>query len=222
MWFISVIVLGIAVLGLGAAIADAWRASNWRKEITKDIRDGKYAGSNLQDLLTIIREPRGVRGLTRGLIALLVIVLAALALVVTVISGASDATDLRKTIITSLLTVLATVAGFYFGARTAQTSAAGAGATSAQASAQQAGPTITALKPNKQAGGNPVDIIGSGLTDTKAVLFDGDLAVISSIEGDTKVTVIPPTKPTGTATTVIVVTATSRSTVGPQAEFTYE
>jgi hypothetical protein len=217
-----VIVLGIAVLGVGAVIVDAWRASDWRSDITKDIRDGKYAGSNPQDLLTIIREPRGTRGLTRGLIALLIIVLAALALVVTVISGASDAGDLRKTIITSLLTVLATVAGFYFGARTAQTSGAGADATSARASTHQAGPTITALKPNKQVSGNPVDIIGTGLADTKAVLFDGDSAVISSIEGDTKVTVMPPAKPAGTATAVIVVTATSRSTTGPQAEFTYE
>lgn len=133
-WFIGAIVLGVALLGVGAVAANAWGAYQWRKTVTSSIADnikasiqkGAYSAADTEKLLTLVREPHGVRGLTRGLIALLIVVLAALALAVTIISAAPDASDLRKTIVTSLLSVLATIAGFYFGSRTAQTAASDA------------------------------------------------------------------------------------------------
>jgi heme A synthase len=103
-----------------------------------------------------------VRGLTRGLIALLIVVLAALALAVTIISAAPDASDLRKTIVTSLLSVLATIAGFYFGSRTAQTAASDAAGGSTRT------PTSTAPSDTKADQGNTVAADTTAPSDTKA------------------------------------------------------
>jgi hypothetical protein len=133
-WFIGVIVVGVAFLGVGAVAANAWGAYQWRKTLTNTIASnieagidkGTYSATDTEKLLRLVQEPHGVRGVTRGLIALLILVLASLALAVTIISAAPDASDLRKTIVTSLLSVLATIVGFYFGSRTAQTAASDA------------------------------------------------------------------------------------------------
>src|SRR5712691_7313113 len=78
----------------------------------------------LKDLMKeILDENFGTTGLTRALIALTVLTAIGIALVLTLTSGASDAGDLRKTIITSFLSILATIAGFYFGSKVAQESA---------------------------------------------------------------------------------------------------
>jgi hypothetical protein len=82
------------------------------------------AVSDRVQLLKAIQGQVGVRdaskGATRAAIALMIISLAALALAATLISGAPDAPSLRNTIVSALLATLATVAGFYFGAKTAQ------------------------------------------------------------------------------------------------------
>jgi hypothetical protein len=65
----------------------------------------------------------GGQSLTTSLIALATLTLVGLALVLLFVSSSSDAVDLRKTIITALLSILASISGFYFGARTAQVSA---------------------------------------------------------------------------------------------------
>jgi hypothetical protein len=154
LWFIGVVIIVVAILGFAPTIVDAWRAADWRTTLTEELRQGVRQGritiSDLPALLRAVAEPRGVRGLTRSLIALLIVVLAAFALTATALSGASDAIDLRKTIVTSLLTVLATVAGFYFGSRTAQTSAEDARQhTGGTPAPQGAVPTITEVDPRQ-------------------------------------------------------------------------
>ena len=76
------------------------------------------------------RPPAGTEGLTRTLLALLVLSLVGLALATVLVSVD---TDLRNTIVTALLSILAAIAGFYFGSRTAQTSAEQATRSSATA-----------------------------------------------------------------------------------------
>src|SRR5690348_12136636 len=66
--------------------------------------------------------PRGLQGLTQALLGLTITTLVGAAMVATLVSTAADSSDLRKTIITALLSILGTIAGFYFGARTAQIS----------------------------------------------------------------------------------------------------
>lgn len=66
-------------------------------------------------------------GLTRALLAFAILSVLTVALVSVLVSSAADAPDLRKTIITALLSILATIVGFYFGAKTAETGQALAG-----------------------------------------------------------------------------------------------
>jgi hypothetical protein len=66
--------------------------------------------------------PRGAQGLTQSLLGLIVATFVGVAMIATLVSTALDSSDLRKTIVTALVSILATIAGFYFGARTAQIS----------------------------------------------------------------------------------------------------
>jgi hypothetical protein len=75
-----------------------------------------------QIVSAVDRAPRGAAGLTQSLIALVVVTLVGVALVASLVTTSQDGGDLRMTIITSLVSILATIAGFYFGARTAQAS----------------------------------------------------------------------------------------------------
>jgi uncharacterized protein YacL len=65
-------------------------------------------------------------GLARALMAFAVISILSVALLAVLVSDAADAPDLRKTIITALVSILGTIVGFYFGARTAEMSRASA------------------------------------------------------------------------------------------------
>jgi len=88
------------------------------------------------------QSPAG-QSLTTSLLALATLALVGLALLLLFVSSSSDAIDLRKTIITALLSILASISGFYFGARTAQVSAAQAQSASDSSSA----PKFLAEKP---------------------------------------------------------------------------
>jgi hypothetical protein len=129
--FIGVLALGVAILWFIPTLIDLRKANQWRSEHQSKLLEHlvKAAGSNglsVDDLRQIVSAmntpPRGTQGLTQALIGLMIITLVGVAMVATLVSTAADSSDLRKTIITALLSVLATIAGFYFGARTAQIS----------------------------------------------------------------------------------------------------
>src|SRR3954469_4754757 len=108
--------------------ANKWRAVRQSQLIDKMLDAVAQEGNGLsveevrQLVSAMDRPPRGANGLTSSLLALLIVFLVGIALFASLVSGDAASGDLRKTIITSLLAVLATISGFYFGARTAQTS----------------------------------------------------------------------------------------------------
>jgi acid phosphatase family membrane protein YuiD len=108
--------------------ANRWRAVRQAQLIDKMVDAAAREGHGLsveevrQLVSAMDRPPRGASGLTSSLLALLIVFLVGIALFASLLSSGSDSGDLRKTIITSLLAVLASISGFYFGARTAQTS----------------------------------------------------------------------------------------------------
>lgn len=68
----------------------------------------------------ISKPPRGVPGLTRSLFAFTVLTVIAVSQLGLTFFNIEGAADLRKTIVTSLLSVFASITGFYFGQRGSQ------------------------------------------------------------------------------------------------------
>jgi hypothetical protein len=126
------------VVGVGVVLAAIWwlpiwldarRAYQLRQRAidlvgTRLLDAAKKDGlkmNELRELLATIGEPAsGQRGLARSLMAFTIITVVGVALAALLLSSAGDAGDLRKTVITSLLTLLGTIVGFYFGTRAAE------------------------------------------------------------------------------------------------------
>ncbi len=68
----------------------------------------------------ISKPPRGIPGLTRSLFAFTVLTVIAVSQLGLTFFNIEGAADLRKTIVTSLLSVFASITGFYFGQRGSQ------------------------------------------------------------------------------------------------------
>ena len=136
-WLIVGIAAGLALLWAIPMYLDARRAYKAYKylqiPLMKDLLAAAESGN-----LELTDEQKGLivgaatdrfeatAGLARALMAFAVISILSVALVAVLVSDASDADDLRKTIITALVSILGTIVGFYFGARTAEIGTAAA------------------------------------------------------------------------------------------------
>jgi hypothetical protein len=115
--FIGGVGLLLALFGVVPIVLEQQRVWEYRKTLMQTLAQPSSEAVK-GELAKAVRDPGDVRGFTRGLIAFLIIVLIGLGLAVAMLTP--TAADTQKTIITSLTTVLATLAGFYFGSRTAQ------------------------------------------------------------------------------------------------------
>ena len=133
LWFIGIVAGAVALLWFSLLFFDVRSTNKWRQKDQRELLDKmidgareKGGGLSVEEVRQLVsamdRPPRGASGLTQSLLALTIVTLVGVALVATLVSTGSDSIDQRKTIITSLLSITATISGFYFGARTAQTS----------------------------------------------------------------------------------------------------
>lgn len=133
LWFIGIVAGAVALLWFSLLFFDLRATNKWRQEHQRPLIDkmidgarDKREGLSIDEVRQLVsamdKPPRGSTGLTRSLLALTIVTLVGVALVATLVSTGGDAIDQRKTIVTSLLSITATITGFYFGSRTAQTS----------------------------------------------------------------------------------------------------
>jgi signal transduction histidine kinase len=134
-WLIVGIAAGLALLWAIPMYLDARRAYKAYKYLQIPLMEKLLAASE-EGKLDLSEDQKGelvkaatkrfeaTTGLARALMAFAVISILSVALVAVLVSDASDAPDLRKTIITALVSILGTIVGFYFGARTAEISQA--------------------------------------------------------------------------------------------------
>ena len=130
LWFIGVLALLVALLWAVPLIYDTREANRWRRQHQVALLDkmiGRAGTLSVEEIRQIVSaidtQPRGTQGLTQSLLGLIVATFVGVAMIATLVSTAADSSDLRKTIVTALLSILGVIAGFYFGARTAQTAA---------------------------------------------------------------------------------------------------
>ncbi len=159
--FVAIVIGVFALLWFVLILYDRIRTTTWREtEYTRMlntlIAEAKPAtGESLtpedvQGLAKAIQQPpKGIQGLTRTLLALGLLTLVGVALVSLLVGNPNNASDELKTVITALTTALITIIGFYFGARTAQTSDTSHPKTPATSAPAGGAPTGSSPAPTK-------------------------------------------------------------------------
>jgi hypothetical protein len=232
LWFIGIVAVALAALWVVPLFYDMREANKWRTDKQEPLLEkmidkaGRLSVEEIRQIVSAMNtQPRGTQGLTRSLLALIIASFIGIAMVATLLSGASDSSDLRKTIVTALLSILATISGFYFGARTAQS--ATEQATRPPESPGEKGssgpaPVVTQVDPVSGPGGQLVTVKGSGLTGATAVNFGSVAALDPTVMADDTVTVKAPSgQPAGTVS-VSVTTPGGTSTPNSAATYQYQ
>ena len=230
LWFIAVLALVVALLWAVPLIYDTREANRWRRDHQARLlnnminRAGRLSVEEIRQIVSAIdTQPRGTQGLTQSLLSLIVATFVGVALIATLVSTAADSSDLRKTIVTALLSILATIAGFYFGARTAQTATEQATRPpEARPPRPDAGggvPRVLSVTPNTGAQGESVVLAGSGFAGASEVMFGEVAAESFTVDSDEQITA---PSPAGSGTVVITVTTPAGTSVASEpAKFTY-
>jgi IPT/TIG domain len=235
-WFIGLVAGAVALLWALPLIYDTWEANRWRRSRQASLlekminRAGRMSVEEIRQIVSAIdTQPRGTVNLTQSLLGLIIATFVGVALVATLVSNAADSSDLRKTIVTALLSILGTIAGFYFGARTAQTAAEQATRPPESrprteltgGPAPTGGPTLGGVTPSSgpAAGGTPVVLEGSGFTGTTAVTFGSTPASGFTVDSDQLLTAVTP--PGEGTVDITVTTPRGGSTPSAAARFTY-
>jgi hypothetical protein len=231
LWFIGLLAVVVALLWALPLVYDTREANRWRRDYQAKLlnsminRAGRLSVEEIRQIVSAIdTQPRGTQNLTQSLLGLIITTFVGVALVATLVSTAADSSDLRKTVITALLSILGVISGFYFGARTSET--ATERATRPPESRQQrtdddagGGPSVLKIDPTTGAAGGRVVLTGSGFTDATAVNFGDVSSEKIDIDSDKQITA---TVPAGTGTVDVTVTTPAGASVANEASrFTY-
>jgi hypothetical protein len=230
LWFIVILAGATALLWAFPLFYDAVQANRWRRDqqaylLGRMVNSaGRLSVEEIRQIASAIdTPPRGTQGLTQSLLALLIVTFVGVAMLGTLVSTATGADDLRKTIIASLLSILATIVGFYFGARTAQSAAEQATRPPEAHGHRTANgiPRIRSVQPNigQASGGTPVVLTGSGFLGAKEAKFGPTSATGFTVESDELIRAVSP--PGRGTVEVTVTTAVGTSASNPAARFTY-
>jgi hypothetical protein len=187
-----------------------------RSTLAKLLKNGERENSQLEATLATSAQV-GTRT-TRTTLAIAGLSLLGVAVVAVFGLSGQGVRDLRTQVVAAVTTLVAAIAGFYFGARTAESPATGTEPTKAAAAA----PTVTGVSPTSgsAAGGDPVTVTGSGFTGTTGVSFGTATASNLLVASDTQLTVTSPQAAVGTVdVTVTTPAGTSAATSADQ--FTY-
>jgi hypothetical protein len=231
LWFIGLLAVVVALLWTLPLVYDTREANRWRRDYQAKLlnnminRAGRLSVEEIRQIVSAIdTQPRGTQNLTQSLLGLIITTFVGIALIATLVSTAPDSSDLRKTVITALLSILGVISGFYFGARTSET--ATERATRPPASRQPrgdgtagGGPSVLSVTPSTGPAGSRVVLTGSGFTGATAVHFGDVSSEKIDIDSDEQITA---TVPTGTGIVDVTVTTPAGTSVTSEAaRFTY-
>ena len=231
LWFIGVLALVVALLWAVPLIYDTREANRWRRQHQVALLDkmiGRAGTLSVEEIRQIVSaidtQPRGTQGLTQSLLGLIVATFVGVAMIATLVSTAADSSDLRKTIVTALLSILGVIAGFYFGARTAQTAAEQATRppesrpSRPDATGGGGDPSVLRIDPTSGQPGQPLELTGSGFTNASVVTFGNESAEPTVVSDQKIMTTIPQ----GTGTVDVTVTTPAGTSAASEAtRFTY-
>jgi flagellar basal body-associated protein FliL len=168
--------------------------------------DQKQVSQHL--LSTLSLSARVGKRTTRTTLAITGFALLGLTLIALFGLSSSDVHDLRTQVVASLTTLVATIAGFYFGSQGSSASGASGGTAPAQAktSTQR---KITDVVPSTGpgTGGDHVAIIGTGLSTVSQVTVGAADAATVQVIGDTALRIVTPSAPTPGPVDITVVFA---------------
>lgn len=222
---IVIYLVAILSVPLSLLLSDLFKAYGFAKMTRASLIDKAAANDlSLDELNAMLSElqkaPPGIPGLTRGSLALTVLVILAVAIIhILVVRRGVVGTEINQ-VLTLLGGVLATIVGFYFGGRTAETGAqAMALASRAQTSTATASGAlaITDVQPRKAAPGSMLSIRGSGFGATQGtVTFNGTNAASIGRWSDSEIQAAVPREILGFVEVTVTRAGGTAVTAGPE------
>jgi hypothetical protein len=216
-WLLIALFALVAVIVLAMFAVTAYNLSAPRSPLKRLLKRNNAADSALIGTLATSARP-GI-GTTRTTLAIAGFSLLGVAVIAIFGLSGQGVRDLRSQVVASITTLIAAIAGFYFGTRAAQNPAGGGPTTGTTAV-----PTVTGISPTsgQAAGGDTVTVTGTGFTGATGATF-GTVAASAApvVASDTSLTVTSPPGTAGTTVDVTVTTPAGTSAATAADQFTY-
>ena len=215
-WLLISLLALVALIVVAAFALAAYNLSASRSPLRRLLgRRRRPEDSALIATLATSARPSPATGTTRTTLAIVGFSLLGVAVIAVFGLSGQGVRDLRSQVVAAITTLVAAIAGFYFGTRAAQGPAGG--------KPTGAAPTVTGVSPpsGPVAGGGIVTVTGTGFTGASAVNFGTVAATGLAVASDTSLTVtVPPAAAPGQVD-VTVTTPRGTSAVTTADQFTY-